>query len=324
MKKLEIAFAKTAAEAEKFMCQGYCPVECSYGGVSVVDDLDMDHHGVTADGRDLSKLESVAIRAYRDCYGKRYQDPRFVISHIDADCTFAIASLAGYIPSAANKNNKFLKGKMAETMSRDFSALAGTIALLDTDPVGLDRMELPYGKLLSLWHMFYSGVGSNAELSVHGWRKLMFSDEEMLAPFFEAAVKEQERLVAKAEADMAERSVKEEGILVIRGASVFGFDTWYGKKDGNVRVASSWQNPVVVALYNEGNIIIGTPCAEVAEDMFGENGLKKVYAKLNELYGLTEGNGFGGHVGIGGSPRNMKMSYDDVRNIALVLNHYRF
>lgn len=24
MKKLEIAFAKTAAEAEKFMCQGYC------------------------------------------------------------------------------------------------------------------------------------------------------------------------------------------------------------------------------------------------------------------------------------------------------------
>ena len=105
MKKLEIAFAKTAAEAEKFMCQGYCPVECSYGGVSIVDNLDMDHHGVTADGRDLSKLESVAIRAYRDCYGKRYQDPRFVISHIDADCTFAIASLAGYIPSAANKNN---------------------------------------------------------------------------------------------------------------------------------------------------------------------------------------------------------------------------
>lgn len=194
-------------------------MECSYGGVSIVDNLDMDHHGVTADGRDLSKLESVAIRAYRDCYGKRYQDPRFVISHIDADCTFAIASLAGYIPSAANKNNKFLKGKMAETMSRDFSALAGTIALLDTDPVGLDRMELPYGKLLSLWHMFYSGVGSNAELSVHGWRKLMFSDEEMLAPFFEAAVKEQERLVAKAEADMAERSVKEEGILVIRGAA---------------------------------------------------------------------------------------------------------
>ena len=130
--------------------------------------------------------------------------------------------------------------------------------------------------------------------------------------------------MAKAKADMAERSVKEEGILVIRGASVFGFDTWYGKKDGNVRVASSWQNPVVVALYNEGNIIIGTPCAEVAEEMFGENGLKKVYAKLNELYGLTEGNGFGGHVGIGGSPRNMRMSYDDVKNIALVLNHYRF
>lgn len=43
-------------------------------------------------------------------------------------------------------------------------------------------------------------------------------------------MKEQERLVAKAEADMAERSVKEEGILVIRGASVFGFDTWYGKR----------------------------------------------------------------------------------------------
>ena len=181
--RLEIVFAKTAAEAVKFVELGFCPVECSYGGVSVVDDLNMDHHGVTVDGRDLSELESVAIRAYRDCYGKRFNDPRFVISHIDADCTFAIASLAGYVPSIANKNNKFLKGKLAETMSRDFSALAGTIALLDTDPVGLDRMELPYGKLLSLWHMFYSGIGSNADLAVHGWRKLMFSDEEMLAPF---------------------------------------------------------------------------------------------------------------------------------------------
>ena len=29
MKKLEIAFAKTAAEAEKFMCQGYC--RCCFG-----------------------------------------------------------------------------------------------------------------------------------------------------------------------------------------------------------------------------------------------------------------------------------------------------
>ena len=112
MKKLEIAFAKTAAEAIKFVELGFCPVECSYGGVSVVDDLNMDHHGVTVDGRDLSELESVAIRAYRDCYGKRFNDPRFVISHIDADCTFAIASLAGYVPSIANKNNKFLKGKL--------------------------------------------------------------------------------------------------------------------------------------------------------------------------------------------------------------------
>ena len=69
--------------------------------------------------------------------------------------------------------------------------------------------------------------------------------------------------MGKAEADRAERSLKEEGILVIRGASVFGFDAWYGKRCGNLRVASSGQNPVVVALYNEGNIIIGTPCKEV-------------------------------------------------------------
>ena len=58
--------------------------------------------------------------------------------------------------------------------------------------------------------------------------------------------------------------------------------------------------------------------------MFGENGLKKVYTKLNELYGLTEGNGFGGHAGIGGSPRNMKMTYDDVRNIVSVINNYHY
>ena len=323
MKQLEIVFAKTAAEAQKYVELGYCPVECSYGGVSIVDGLLMDHHGKTLDGRDLSRLESVAIRAYRDCYGARRKDQRFVISHIDADCTFAIAALAGYLPSPFNKNNKFLKGKMLEVMSRDFTALAKTIALLDTDPVGLDRMALPFGKMLSLWHAFYSGFGSNAELSVHGWRKLMFSEEEMLAPFYQAAVQEQERLIAKAEADMVERGHKESGILVIRGASVFGFDTWYQKKDGNVRTVAAWENPIVVALYDEGNILIGTPCAEVAEELFGENGLKKVYAKLNELYGLEEGTGFGGHVGIGGSPRNRKMTYDDVKSIVMVINHFR-
>ena len=324
MKKMEIAFAKTAAEAMQFVTRGYCPVECSFGGVSVVDRLNMDHHGVTEDGRDLSSLESVAIRAYRDCYGKRSADPRFVISHVDADCTFAIASLAGLVPSPVNRNNRFLKGKMAESMSRDFTALARTISLLDTNPLGLDRLELPFGKLLSLWHAFYNGFGSNAELAIYGWRKLMLSEEEMLAPFYEAIVKEQERLVSKAQADLAERGVKEDGILVIKGATVFGFDSWYGRQGENLRVASSWENPVVVAFFAEGNILIGTPCTEVAEELFGEGGLKSVYARLNELYGLTEGNGFGGHVGIGGSPRGKKMTYDDVRNIISVIDYCRY
>lgn len=84
-----IKHVNTTVEAIELLEQGYCPVECSIGGESIVDELSMDHHGV------LSHLEGVAVRAYRDYFGVRKSDPRFVVTGAaDADATFAIAALS--------------------------------------------------------------------------------------------------------------------------------------------------------------------------------------------------------------------------------------
>ena len=120
MTSIEIAFVSTQQEAEEFKKRGYCPIECAFGQNSVVDDLKMDHHG-----KDFGHLESVAIRAYRDFYAARKDNPYFIVNHIDADNMFAIASLARIVPHPQNPTN-----------NKDLTGLAQTIAIMDTDPIG--------------------------------------------------------------------------------------------------------------------------------------------------------------------------------------------
>lgn len=55
--QLKLHWVPGAAEARTLRDSGYCPVECSFGEESIVDALQMDHHGP------LSHLKGVAIRA---------------------------------------------------------------------------------------------------------------------------------------------------------------------------------------------------------------------------------------------------------------------
>ncbi len=45
MLKIEIIFSVKGEQIKEKVIQGYCPVECSIDGESIVDDLKMDHHG---------------------------------------------------------------------------------------------------------------------------------------------------------------------------------------------------------------------------------------------------------------------------------------
>lgn len=319
MNKLEIVVKKNIQDVELIAKVGYCPVECSFGNKSVIDELQMDHHG------EMSHMESVAVRAYRDHFGARQEDPRFVVNHVDADCIFAIASLAGLLPHPNSAYAMTLPAFKQKSWLQDLTPLAETIAIIDTDPIGRDIIGMPFGKVLITWNALF-GFGVDDELgalgAIQGFRQLTAGNPAVLKPYLDAA-EESERVRCEAAlADLNERGTKVGGVMVLNRSRVFGFSEWYQRNAaaGSPNEASGWGNPIVVALNAQDALVFGAPNKEVAEEILGKGGLLNVFTKLNELYALEPGNGFGGREGIGGSPRGMKMSWEDAQKAAALIN----
>ena len=317
MKKMIIAFEKNAEKVAALVAEGFCPVECSFGNQSIIDDLMMDHHG------QYSNLESVAVRAYRDHFGARAEDMRFVINHIDADCIFAIASLAGLLPHPQSKYATTLPVFKQAIWKQDMLPLAETIGVIDVDPIGRDVISMPFGNVLITWNSLFS-VGADDELAavaaVQGWRMLLTSPS---AKTFIVAAKDAEAMRRNAAlADLQERGSCEGKVMVLRQSRVFGFAEWYQRQPerGLATEVSGWENPIVVAQTELGNVTFGVPNKDVAEQIFGMGGLMKVFAKLNDLFNLPSGQGFGGREAVGGSPRGRVMNEDELKTIVDVVN----
>ncbi len=313
-KKLEIILASTLEDAKKLLEQGYCPVEVSFGGENVIDELMLDHHGM------MSYMDSVAIRAYRDFYGKRVDDPRFVINHVDADCIFAVAALAGLLPHTTHPK-KFV----APEWEQNLLPLAETIATIDTDPIGRNVLTMAYGPHLVTWNALF-GNGARTELEaiagVQGWITLLTSRNA--ETFLCTACKTEESRIQQALLDEIERGQEIPlplgTLLRIKGSRMFGFDVWYGRQSelGGVNEITGWKHPVVVSLVDQQrNVTFACPNKEVAEQLFGDGGLKNVFTKLNETYNTT---GFGGRETIGGSPRNKVISYEEFDDYLKVIS----
>lgn len=319
MKKLEIVVRKNISDVELIAGVGYCPVECSFGNKSVVDVLQMDHHG------EMSHLESVAVRAYRDHFGARAEDPRFVVNHVDADCVFAIAALAGLLPHPNSAYAQSLPVFKQKPWLQDLTPLAETIAITDTDPIGRDIVSMPFGKVLITWNALF-GFGVDDELgalgAVQAFRQFTAGNPAVLKPYLDAA-EESERVRREAAlADLTERGEQMGEVVAINESRVFGFSEWYQRQPeaGGPSEVCGWRNPIVIALNPQQALVFGTPNKEVAEKLLGKGGLMTVFARLNELYALEVGNGFGGREAVGGSPRGMKMSWDDVKKATEVIN----
>ncbi|MEI6288553.1 MAG: hypothetical protein WCP18_03165, partial [bacterium] len=125
---LTIKFVKTASEAVAALEQGFEPIECSFGSEgSVVGSITMNHHG------DHSGLEGVALRAYRDHFGARKSDPRFVVTGAaDADACFCIASLAGLLPHKSREAELATAPPPVKASgTRDLTKLAELVNLVD-------------------------------------------------------------------------------------------------------------------------------------------------------------------------------------------------
>jgi hypothetical protein len=283
-KTLQIVHTSSKSEAKSLRDQGYCPVEwiCGTDG-SIMDDLCMDHHGAE------SHREGVAIRAYRDHFGVRAEDPRFVTTGAaDADMTFAIASLAGYLPHPS-RQAEFDKSPppVRANMTRDLTRFAELVNRIDVNPIGIRLEESDEGTVLLLWNQLSSSIQDATAVysGVDRWRTLL-AGRQLKSLLAGTKAEETERVALARQAKV--QRVSDQIVLVESAA--WGFDVWYGD-----------HAPVVVALTPNQNVTIGCIDNEQAEELFGPDGLRNVYPAL-------EPSGWGGRESVGGSPRGVKLT----------------
>jgi hypothetical protein len=309
---LTLILSNDAAEIKALVAEGFCPIECSIGGESIVDDLMMDHHGK------LSHLEPVSIRAYRDHFGTRAADPRFVTTGAaDADACFTAAALAGMLPHPSRVVADNVPPPVKAAITCDLTTLADTVARIDVSPIGLDIASLPGGDMLITWNVMTQGATDTLGFyqGVAMWRTITEkANPASLKPFLDAG-KASELARRQAALDDLERcgQVIDE-MLVLNGSRVFGFSEWYGRNEVEAfESVEGWKHPIVIALTErDNNVTIGCPNTQVAESLFGAGGLKNVFAKLQP-------EGWGGREAVGGSPRGSKLSFEQVEMAAKVV-----
>lgn len=291
---MDIRWTANKEEAQALAAQGFEPIECSFADQSVLGALAMDHHGR------MSHLEGVAIRAYRDQFGARRDDPRFVVTGTaDADATFAIAALAGLLPHPSRATElEAAPAAVRTALTRDLTGLADLITRVDVAPIGIDLAQEEWGPWLLLWNVlsapaqdalaFYGGVDR--------WRALLKG--RPLDPLL-AAVREQEadrRRLARNAAASAERI--SEAVVLLVEPPVWGFDVWYDELA-----------PVVLLLSSGGQVTVGCRDVATAERLFGPGGLNTVYPRLEPA-------GWGGREAVGGGPRGLSLTLDQARAAA--------
>lgn len=313
----DLTLTNSADEVRRLVSAGFCPVECSIGGGSVVDDLSMDHHG------SYSHLEGVAVRAYRDHFGARAKDPRFVVvGTADADATFAIAALAGILPHPSRaKEFESAPPPVKAAMTRDLQALAETVNLVDVNPIGVDVSSLPFGDVLLTWNAL-TLVGNDTlglQAGVGAWRNLTCGNQRSIAPFLAVAKASEASRQGEAASDLENRGkeVGDGGVILIEESRSWGFDVWYTRllEAGGSEDISGWKHPVVLALAESGkSVTIGCPNAAVAEKLFGDGGLKNVFPELDKLIP-----GWGGREAVGGSPRGVELNRTQAHAAAKVV-----
>lgn len=259
-------------EAQLWANRGYEPIECAFGQGSVMGPLAMDHHGSE------SWREGVALRACRDHYGARQQNPQFVVTGTpDADAVLAIIALAALVP--------------LESIPMSFADLVNR---RDLDPMNVNLLEETFGAELLFFQQishlhrdtasFLRAVRVMADLLLHG-----LTDEQRLN-----IRRKEERRIHLAEHCLIEHVGH--NVIFVQG-TIWGFDRWY-------------QMAPVVISYSQRHqsVTIGCRDETKALELFGETGLLRVFAELGE--------GWGGRESIGGSPRDRKLSVEEARQVA--------
>ena len=279
LRDIQLIYALAAEEAEAGAQQGFEPVECSFGGHSVVGPLLMDHHG------SYEHLPGVAVRAHGELFGARATDRRFVVAgNPDADAVGAILGLAG-----------------VHRLRPEESELINAV---DIDPVAAGDL-LARGDAGLRLLLFQQGCRQSRTplYSEPGFRVAM---EQFLAAFTQDLAPEVVARVRHCEEERVRRGregFRFEGRIGFSRSPDWAFDVWYR------------DCPVVVAwVHKTGRVSIGARNEATAIDVCGMPGglLDVVHS---EDFVRRFGVGWGGRRAIVGNPRGATMTSEEAQEV---------
>jgi len=272
---IEIKISYSPKEIKALAEKGYIPIECALGSISIVDGYALDHHN------EFSHLEGVALRAYRDLWGRAPEGKFVVTGNCDADASFAIAALAGLVPK-----------------SEDMMELAKLINEVDTMTTPVSLLKKRHGPALILWNKL---IKNRKEL---GWYSGVYLWPALLDnPAVETMARgvEKERIVLANNC----KKIYLKQVLYVE-SPVWGFDQWYRNSE-----------IVVAFVRSHKKLTVGVKDEETAKKLFGPKGLLEIYGPLDQLLELK---GFGGRPTVGGSPKGAEITREMAYRVAQFIN----
>ena len=248
MKVAQIVYAKTVEQAEAFLKEGYEPVECSFGNVSVVGPLVLDHHGI------YSSEPAVSVKAVSLAKQGIIVEKFVTTGFVDTDAAYTIGVLFGAIPPDEEE--------------------AQAIAELDTNPRLYDQTEQRYRRSL-----IYRRATIHLPLSLEGF----VSGVEQAIRVFNGRYEPEEDGAAVAaefnrreEARKAIRLISGDHQVLLASFGDWGEDIWFQISPLVIRFDSLKES---ITLYCD---------VKSRFNPFGPEGLKKIYQLLGPGWGGRE------------------------------------
>lgn len=279
----KIAISKDPQEIQELISQGYCPIGCFVDGISYVDGLMLDNHGI------YSSLEHFALRAYRDHYGIYSEDSTgVVISEVNLANVFTIAALFGKLsdeyPLIDEKTNTTTGARDTVFYQLVFSIVKWSTEYFDSPlflPQGAfmfcltqnvkhgDTMDgvVQYLAKLELIKLAVNGDLDAKRLIAADWNDEMLRVICVKAMLFLHSYTYQRMVCIKSFEDLTQPEN--------------GFPEWFQRTPelGGEFDVQGWLTPIVVIVTRK-KMIVRCPNKTVAAKLFGESGLYSVYDRL--------------------------------------------
>jgi len=295
---IQVYYAPHAKDIEPLIATGCIPIEISIGQQNYVDDLKINH------SNSLSHQPANCITSLKYYGVARSRKRSFLVSEMTLDSMMSAIILLGMIP-------KELCEKVAPI-----------VAMEATDPFHPELHSMPYFTELCTWNnaMLLSnnnkagnGMGSYGWLlGMTLWIDIITNPEPWADKFKQQEINEANRLKTANE-DYDAGIIMDTGkTIVIPCSRVYGMDVNFQRIPENWNTQLSGWKHWCALVYIEKNrkITLACPNDDIAQALFGKDGLSNVYPllpKLNAPENASESEAkayyWGGKTSLGGSPK---------------------